>query len=1018
MASYGQQIPPKHGARHAPHGAYSPQAVPVQSGPPAPAGTFQSGTKIQVGSHRVVIQKYLSEGGFAHVYLVKLPKPVDGTDQAVLKRVAVPDKEALRGMRTEVETMKRLKGHRMIVTYIDSHASEMKGGGYEVFLLMEYCGGGGLIDFMNTRLQHRLTEPEILNIFCDIAEGVACMHYLKPALLHRDLKIENVLITNRGSSKRFKLCDFGSSAPPRPAPTSVVECRLMDEDVQKHTTLQYRSPEMVDVYRKQPLNEKSDIWALGVFLYKLCYYTTPFEDQGQLAILNASYRFPSQPPFSDRLKRLIASMLQENLNQRPNIYQVVKEACSMEGRQVPIQDIYSGQAKTASRPSEKAPSKGQAAPSSGVGAVWSPPVEEKQKIPEVTPMRRGRPTASPAPGAAQTKPPSQPSKGDPFAALDSKPKAGGDPDEFSSRFPSLDQFSLLHDSGSKFDFDSASAPAPPPKKDDAKQRAPEHLVDEVFAANRSPPTGGIGERPSSVAPAIASRVVSQHVEKISRNSSGPAKQDVSRAQSIISSNPDLQAISTQTTPKYVSTGTSTSDLPSLAAQSGLKPSYRVSAIQTSESPRSTSLSRPSSTGPQRTESPEVMASVSARISSIQSEKARAPSASGASIEVTQPPEDLMDFPSRSSTLNVEAPAQRQRPASTNFEATTTMDFLREREISRPQSRVSGKNSPHVPSPSLIPTDDDHQPSPQPEADNLEFLRSMESGDASKDKSTKRSSLGSLSGGKGMLASKFGDAFKRFEGGQQPGARTPSPLKEDDRPDLTPIAGSVATDGGSDNGQPPQDLDALTPEMRREIEQRQLEEEEQRVKAAQEAYRNRVATGGAGHAGSRNTTAPARASTIQNRVQNLLDEQKVSHVKKTASGYGKYSDDASAASKLEKPLPEVPRKPLAASKPPTKPIYGGAGSNAGTASAPPTLAANKPKPAAPKKPVHLNSLPTGQRSPAKSTQPAPNEQLIAVDLPGQPVLDMSAHEKDAYLEEFSQRFPSLSAMETGGRSSGR
>jgi AP2-associated kinase len=253
----------------------------------------------------VVIQKYLSEGGFAHVYLVKLPKPIHGTDLAVLKRVAVPDKESLRGMRTEVETMKRLKGHKAIVTYIDSHASELRGGGYEVFLLMEYCNGGGLIDFMNTRLQHRLTEPEILNIFADVAEGVACMHYLKPPLLHRDLKVENVLITQTATGRKFKLCDFGSAAAPRPAPTTTVECRLMDEDVQKHTTMQYRSPEMVDVYKKQPIDEKSDIWALGVLLYKLCYYTTPFEEQGQLAILNASYKFPSYPVFSERLKKLI-----------------------------------------------------------------------------------------------------------------------------------------------------------------------------------------------------------------------------------------------------------------------------------------------------------------------------------------------------------------------------------------------------------------------------------------------------------------------------------------------------------------------------------------------------------------------------------------------------------------------------------------------------------------------------------------------------------------------------------------
>lgn len=313
MASYGQALPPA-GSRHSQAALYgNPGTLPVVPAPAAsssttaPAGTFAPGTKIQVGSHRVIIQKYLSEGGFAHVYLVKTPTPINGTDQAVLKRVAVPDKEALRGMRNEVETMKRLKGHRAIVTYIDSHASELRNGmGYEVFLLMEYCNGGGLIDFMNTRLQHRLTEPEILNIFADVAEGVACMHYLKPPLLHRDLKVENVLIsTSPAGSRRFKLCDFGSAAQPHAAPTTTVECRLMDEDVQKHTTMQYRSPEMIDVYRKLPIDEKSDIWALGVLLYKLCYYTTPFEEQGQLAILNASYKFPSYPAFSERLKKLI-----------------------------------------------------------------------------------------------------------------------------------------------------------------------------------------------------------------------------------------------------------------------------------------------------------------------------------------------------------------------------------------------------------------------------------------------------------------------------------------------------------------------------------------------------------------------------------------------------------------------------------------------------------------------------------------------------------------------------------------
>jgi len=260
----------------------------------------------------------------------------------VLKRVAVPDKDALVSMRTEVETMKKLKGHKHIVRYMDSHASQLQGGGYEVFLLMEFCGGGGLIDFMNTRLQHRLTEPEILKIFGDVSEGVATMHYLKPPLLHRDLKVENILISKPPTSSSgvlYKLCDFGSTASPRPAASNASEARLIEDDIQRHTTMQYRSPEMVDVWRRQPIDEKSDIWALGVLLYKLCYYTTPFEEVGTMAILNASFKYPHHPPFSDRLKRSIGAMLREDPKKRPNIYQVVQEVCSMRGTTVPIKDV-------------------------------------------------------------------------------------------------------------------------------------------------------------------------------------------------------------------------------------------------------------------------------------------------------------------------------------------------------------------------------------------------------------------------------------------------------------------------------------------------------------------------------------------------------------------------------------------------------------------------------------------------------------------------------------------------------
>ncbi|KAK4252355.1 Serine/threonine-protein kinase ppk30 [Corynascus novoguineensis] len=920
MASYGHAAPAAV-PRPANYGA--PYAAPAPGGSGAPAGTFSPGTKIQVGNHRVVIQKYLSEGGFAHVYLVKLPSPVNGTDQAVLKRVAVPDKESLRGMRTEVETMKRLKGHRAIVTYIDSHASELRGGGYEVFLLMEYCNGGGLIDFMNTRLQHRLTEPEILHIFADVAEGVACMHYLRPPLLHRDLKVENVLITVAGSARKFKLCDFGSAAPPRPAPTTAAECRATDEDVQKHTTMQYRSPEMVDVYRKQPIDEKSDIWALGVLLYKLCYYTTPFEDQGQLAILNASYRFPSHPVFSDRLKGLTAWMLRESPQARPNIYQVLREACAMQGREPPIKDIYSSRSQPdLHRRDQPLPDPHGAKSPPTVGAVFSPQTTQQQQvIPEVERMRRGRVPVSQSPQPNRPSPsPGKITDGDPFAALDAKaPIQGGD--ELSSRFPTLDQFSLLHDKGRKFEFDDGLANSPQQPKD-LSQKVAERLADEAFQV-KSPP---------SSAPAMPSPRQSMNFSNAAHpsvmspplaSSTAPPKQpEVSRASAIISNTPELLALASpapQPPPKpvMVSTGTMTSPIleqASLPQFERLQPNERNRAASIPRSPATGQNPLPSGgAGASRTPSFHGTAPHQTHV--------RYPSSSRPSLEGGRPNPEQLDPAGPKSLL-----ATRPRPVSTHLES--NLDFLREQES---RSKSPALHSPRHSLERSLPSSPDEDTNIE---SNVDFLRAMEDSEPKKkDKGAKhhlkRGSLSSLGAGtKNILAGKFGDAFKRFEGNTSgpPAQRTPSPLKEHDRHELTPIAGSEALDGRSDDGQSP-DWEEMTPEMRREQEARMLAQEEARVAAAQAEYRQRVSQrGGAGGPPippPKSIGGVSRVVSIQNKVQSLIDESNRSSttVARTAQGYGHYSDAAAAASGAVKQpgseggggvsggKPIVPRKPM-------------------------------------------------------------------------------------------------------------
>lgn len=380
-----------------------------------------------------------------------------------------------------------------------------------------------------------------------------------------------------------------------------------------------------------------------------------------------------------------------------------------------------------------------------------------------------------------------------------------------------------------------------------------------------------------------------------------------------------------------------------------------------------------------------------------------------------------------------------------------MDYHREKEVThRPLL------SPGHPSPKFAERKASPRLEPQQETgieSNAEFLRSMEDSEARKDRSLpkhgKRSSLTSLSGTKNILAGKFGDAFKRFEGNASgpPPPRTPSPLKQLERQDLTPIAGSEPADDASDNELALVETDDMNPEQRREIERRRLSMEEKRVAAAAAEYRQRVSSRTAANPVPSPSAKPAvlpraiggvsRAASIQNRVQSLLsDSQASTTVQRTAEGYGHFADSATAASRPIDGQTEIPRKPVATNSMPGpflrtaassasagSPAHHSANINSDPArasSSRPSATGAAPRPLAKPKPIHLNKNASagGVTKPASPTRPSgankalprPPGQLVAVDLLGQPALDMSLQDKEDYIRDFSKRYPSLTSIE--------
>ncbi|XP_024962933.1 AP2-associated protein kinase 1 isoform X2 [Cynara cardunculus var. scolymus] len=273
------------------------------------------GRMIDIGNLKIHVRNVIAEGGFSCVYLAQ--DALNGSKQYALKHMICNDEESLDLVRKEISVLKSLQGHPNVVM-LCAHTILDMGRTKEALLVMEYCDKS-LVSVLESRGAGFFEEKQILLIFRDVCNAVFAMHCQSPPIAHRDLKAENLLL---GSDGLWKLCDFGSTSTNHKRFERPEEMGIEEDNIRKHTTPAYRSPEMWDLLLREVISEKVDIWALGCLLFRICYFKSAFDGESKLQVLNGNYRIPELPKYSSSVTDLIRDMLQSSPDSRPDITQV------------------------------------------------------------------------------------------------------------------------------------------------------------------------------------------------------------------------------------------------------------------------------------------------------------------------------------------------------------------------------------------------------------------------------------------------------------------------------------------------------------------------------------------------------------------------------------------------------------------------------------------------------------------------------------------------------------------------
>ncbi|XP_028261424.1 caM kinase-like vesicle-associated protein [Parambassis ranga] len=205
--------------------------------------------------------------------------------------------------KNEIMILKMVKHHN-ILQLVDAFETKK-----EYFIFLELATGREVFDWILD--QGYYSERDTSNVMRQVLEAVAYLHSLK--IVHRNLKLENLVYFNRLKHSKIVISDFQLAK---------LENGLIKDPC---GTPEYLAPEVVG---RQRYGRPVDCWAIGVIMYILLSGNPPFYDDADedddrdknlfLKILSGDYEFdsPYWDDISDSAKNLVASLMEVDQDQR------------------------------------------------------------------------------------------------------------------------------------------------------------------------------------------------------------------------------------------------------------------------------------------------------------------------------------------------------------------------------------------------------------------------------------------------------------------------------------------------------------------------------------------------------------------------------------------------------------------------------------------------------------------------------------------------------------------------------